>query len=403
MPVRGSGRENVRNSNQKDGRKPYRTYTSGRAKRSSLDEELASGRPPVQSEPRDSGPSGDAPRRSAADGAPPTYRRYNADPSGGSAARPGKAVNGKPPAGRRKRWWMIPVGALLVLVIAGVVVTVLAWPGYKKFDRAVDKSNRQIDRKTRAQLAPDSGSIWRTGTTILLFGVDSKAGEAARSDTIMLMRFNPGKRTINQISIVRDTRVALPNGTYDKINAAMFWGGPSMAVATVKQYVGIEVNHVMVVNFQGFPRLVNAVGGVDIDVPKTLSTVAGAQGRVVTFNKGVNHMDGKNAMLYVRIRYADDDLHRAARQQLFVQALQEKLARPSTILKIPEIGKHFMNGVATDLTTNEILELGFLKWRAKGGKKIVLAGEPGFDGGVAYIYPPSDAEKQKLIEQFMTH
>ena len=309
---------------------------------------------------------------------------------------PGTKVtaSGRPPAAARVRWWMIPVGALLVFMIAGVVLTVLAWPGYKEFDRAVDKSNRQIDRKTRAQLTPDNGSIWRRGTTILLFGVDSKAGEAARSDTIMLMRFNPGNRTINQISIARDTRVLFPNGTYDKINAAMFWGGPSMAVATVKQYLGIEVNHVMVVNFQGFPRLVNAVGGVDIDVPKTISTVAGAQGRVVTFNKGVNHMDGKDAMLYVRIRYADDDLHRAARQQHFVQALQEKLAKPSTIPKIPEIGKHFMNGVATDLTTNEILELGFLKWRAKGGKKIVLAGEPGWDGGVPTSSPPTGREAE---------
>ena len=402
--MRRSGRESVRNSNDKDGRRPYRTYTSGRARRNSLDEELASGRSPRQPEPHNSGPSGNTPRQYAPEGAPRTYRRYSADPAGASAVRPGQAANNKQSPARRRsrRWWVIPVGALLVLVITGTVLTVLAWPGYKKFDRAVDKSNRQIDRETRAQLTPDHGSIWRKGTTILLLGVDSKAGEAARSDTIMLMRFNPGSRTVNQLSIARDTRVALPNGTYDKINAAMFWGGPSMAVATVKKYLGIEVNHVMVVNFQGFPRLVNAVGGVDINVPKTISTVAGAQGRVVTFDKGLNHMDGKNAMIYVRIRLADDDLHRAARQQQFVQALEKKIAKPSIIPEIPEIGKRFMNGVATDLTTNEILELGFLKWRAKGGKKIVLAGEPGWDGGVSYIYPPSDAEKRKSIEQFMT-
>jgi LCP family protein required for cell wall assembly len=394
----------VRNSNDKDGRKPYRTYTSGRAKRSPLDDQLASGRQPRQPEPRNGEPSGNGSRQTPRDGAPPTYRRYSSGPANASAARSGKAAGGKkPPARRRKRWWMIPVGMLLVLVIAGVVLTVLVWPGYKKFDQAVAKSNRQIDQETRAQLTPDSGSIWREGTTVLLFGVDSKAGEAARSDTIMLMRFNPGNRTVNQLSIARDTRVLFPGGTYDKINAAMFWGGPSMAVKMVKKYLGIDVNHVMVVNFQGFPRLVNAVGGVDLDVPKTISTTAGGRGRVVTFEKGINHMDGKNAMIYVRIRHADDDLHRATRQQEFVQALQEKLAKPSTIPKIPEIGRRFMNGVATDLTTNEIFELGFLKWRATGGKKIVLAGEPGWDGGISYIYPPSDAEKKKLVEQFMTH
>src|SRR5665811_106258 len=96
----------------------------------------------------------------------------------------------------------------------------------------------------------------------------------------------------------------------------MFWGGPSMAVQAVKQFLGVEVNHVMVVGFQGFPRLVNAVGGVDMNVPKTITTIAGKNGRTVVFKQGMHHFDGKYAMLYVRIRhaYANGDLTRAARQ-----------------------------------------------------------------------------------------
>jgi LCP family protein required for cell wall assembly len=304
---------------------------------------------------------------------------------------------------RRFRWWYVPVGLLIAFIIAGVVVTVLAWPGYKRFDRAVDNANKRIDKKTRAELTPDDGWIWRKGTTLLLFGVDSKAGEPARSDTIMLMRFNPKTHTINQLSIPRDTRVLLPNGTYDKINTAMFWGGPSAAVQAVKQFLGVEVNHVMVVDFKGFPRLVDAVGGVDMNVPRTISTVAGGRGRIVVFKQGMYHFDGKYAMIYVRIRHADDDFHRATRQQQFVQALQKKIARPSNITKLPAIGRKFMSGVATDLTTNQILELAYLKWRAGGGRKAVMVGTPGYDGGVAYVFPPSDAEKQKLVHQFLTN
>jgi LCP family protein required for cell wall assembly len=288
------------------------------------------------------------------------------------------------------------------MAIAGVVLTVIAWPGYRKFDRAVVASNERIDEETRSQLTPDKGGIWRKGTTILLLGADSKMGEPARSDTIMLMRFNPRTRTINQLSIPRDTRVLMPNGSYDKINAAMFWGGPSGAVRAVKEYLGIEVNHVMVVNFQGFPRLVNAVGGVDINVPKTVTTVAGSNRRTVVFKEGMNHMDGKNAMLYVRIRYADDDVHRAERQQQFVQALQKKIAQPSNIPDLPEIGSRFMSGTATDLTTSEILQLGFLKWYSKGGKKMVMVGTPGWEGGVSYMYPPSETDKQKVVRRFLT-
>ena len=384
------------------GRKPYRTYKAGRARRTPLDDELAGARTPdrQRSAPaaasagaREDGDPGSAAAKAAPAAASRGYTRYAADGDGKAGRAPRRR--------RRFRWWFIPVGLLVAVVIACSVVTVLAWPGYQRFDRAVDKANTRIDKKTRAQLTPDAGWIWRKGTTVLLFGVDSKAGEPARSDTIMLMRFDPATKTINQLSIPRDTKVQLPNGTTDKINAAMFWGGPSMAVKTVEEYSGVPVNHVMIVDFKGFPRLVNAIGGVDMYVPRTISTVAGSGGRTVTFRQGMHHFDGKYAMLYVRIRYADDDFHRAARQQAFVQALQKKIAQPGNITKLPEIGKKFMSGVATDLTTNELLQLAYLKWRARGGKKLVLAGAPGYEGGVAYVFPPPEAEKQKMIRKFL--
>ena len=380
----------MRHDDDDNGRKPYKRYKAGRARRSSVDDELAGARPPREPRDDDRGAGAHPVSAERSDG---EYRRYGSAAAGGTGTAPKR---------RRFRWWYVPLGLFCLLVIAGVVLTVLAWPGYQKFDRAVDKANKRIDKKTRAELTPDDGWIWRNGTTLLLFGVDSKAGEMARSDTIMLMRFNPKTHTINQLSIPRDTHAQLPNGTYDKINTAMFWGGPSMAVRAVKQFLGIDVNHVMVVDFKGFPRVVNAVGGVDLKVPKTITTIAGANGRTVVFKEGMHHFDGKYAMLYVRIRYADDDFHRAARQQQFVQALQKKIARPSNVTKLPEIGKKFMSGVATDLTTNQIIELGYLKWRATGGKKMVMVGTPGWDGGVAYVFPPSDAEKQKLVHQFLT-
>jgi LCP family protein required for cell wall assembly len=390
----------MQNENDNGGRKPYKRYKAGRARRSSVDDELAGARPPREPPPRHEDP-GAGTRPVAAERADAEYRRYGSAPANGTQGK--KAARGAGTAPRRRlRWWLVPVGLLGVLLIAAVVATVLAWPGYQKFDRAVDKANERIDRKTRAQLTADDGWIWRNGTTLLLLGVDSKNGEMARSDTIILMRFNPKTHTINQLSIPRDTRVQMPNGSYDKINTAMFWGGPSAAVQTVEKFLGIDVNHVMVVDFKGFPRLVNAVGGVDLKVPKTITTIAGANGRTVVFKEGMHHFDGKYAMLYVRIRYADDDFHRAARQQQFVQALQRKIARPSNITKLPEIGKRFMSGVATDLTTNQIIELSYLKWRATGGKKMVMVGAPGWDGGVAYVMPPSDAEKQKLVRRFLT-
>ena len=384
----------MRNDDDIDGRKPYKRYKAGRARRSSVDDELAGARPPRAPRQLDDGKGAEA-RPLSAERSDGEYRRY------GSAAAEGAGT--APKRRRRFRWWLVPVGLLVAFVIAGVVVTVLAWPGYKKFDRAVDKANKRVDKKTRAALTPDDGWLWRNGTTLLLLGVD-ETGEPARSDTILLMRFNPKTHTINQLSIPRDTRVEIPGYGANKINTAMFLGWPSaaLAVRTIEDFTGIPINHVMIVDFKGFPRVVNAVGGVDLKVPKTIATVAGANGRTVVFKEGMHHFDGKYAMLYVRIRYADDDFHRAARQQQFVQALQKKIAQPSNITKLPEIGKKFMSGVATDLTTNQLIELGFLKWRATGGKKMVMEGTSGLDGGVSYVFPPSDAQKRTLIHKFLT-
>ncbi len=398
----------ARRDDDREGAKPYRTYKAGRGRRSSLDDELAGARP-ARSRPPASGDGGGCyPRHTDK-----AYRTYGPAAGDGGKARAGtksagaKGAGGSPRRRRRFRWWHVPAILVSVLVIAGVVLTVLAWPGYQKFDRAVDKANKRVDKKTRAQLAPDDGWIWRSGTTIALFGLD-EAGLPAHSDTVMLMRFDPSSRSINQLSIPRDMLVNVDGYGQQKLTQAMWYGGPSLALKTVTGFTGIPVNHVMVVGFQGFPRLVNAVGGIDMYVPQTVSTgagpgIPGSTQRVVTFDKGMQHFDGKDAMLYVRIRkaYAEGDFTRARRQQAFIDALQKKIVQPGNITRLPEIGKRFMSGVSTDLTTNQILELAYLKWRADSGRKLVLKGEFGWHEGQAVVLPPSDAARQKVIDRFL--
>lgn len=386
----------------RDGRKPYKTYRAGRGRRSALDDELAGARPPRQREPRQQPESrgqrerpprpGDR-EKSQSNG----YQRYGS----GSSRKAPPAGRAAPRRRRRFRWWHVPLVLLLVFLIAAVVATVLAWPGYKKFDRAVEGSNKRLGAEATAQLTPDDGWIIRHPTTVLLLGVDSKAGEPARSDTIMLLHFDPSSHTINQLSVPRDTRVNVPGRGYDKINSAMFWGGPALAIKTIKSYLGIPINHVVVVNYKGFPRLVDSVGGIDMYVPKTVTTNVGSTGRYTTFRKGMRHFNGRRALLYIRIRKVDDDFHRAARQQAFVQALQKKIASPSNLLQLPRIGPWFVSGVDTDLSANQLLELVYLKWRAKGGTKRVMVGEPAYVGGVAYVLPPSDAQRQREIDKFL--
>jgi LCP family protein required for cell wall assembly len=425
--------------------KPYRTYRGGGRRRSSLDDELAGLKTPKRRRGKAApgsapaggraagagaagaeaasarGPAGGAPANGAGAGSPsragaasgrgaaaggaagggaaggggpgtPSYRRYGA----GGAEQPAKSR-------RRFRWWHVPLVLAVLLVVAGVVAVVLAYPGYKRFDKAVDNSNRRLGPEATAALDPDEGwSLATSPTTVLLLGVDSKQGEPARSDTILLMHFDPDEHTVNQLSIPRDTLVDIPGHGEGKLNSAIYWGGPELAIKTVQQYLGIPINHVMVVNFKGFPRLVNSVGGVDMYVPRTVQTIA-SRDRVVVFEKGWQHFDGKNAMLYVRIRMVDDDFHRARRQQQFVAALQRKIAQPSNLWQLPDIGRRFMSGVDTDLTTNELLALGWVKYRAddKKGRKMVLAGEPSWQGGVSYVLPPSGEKMARVLARFL--
>jgi LCP family protein required for cell wall assembly len=392
----------TRQDDDRAGAKPYRTYKAGRGRRSQLDDELAGARPARTRPPAAGRGDGSPEYPSRTDKA---YSTYGPAPESGRKAGARKAPKGAGPGARRRRrfrWWYVPVTLFSILIIAGVVLTVLAWPGYQKFDRAVDKANKRVDSRTRAQLSPDDGWIWRNGTTVLLFGLD-EAGLPAHSDTIMLMHFDAGGHKVNQLSIPRDTLVNVDGYGQQKITQAMWYGGPSLATKTVKEFTGIPINHVMVVGFQGFPRLVNSVGGIDIYVPQTVTTGAGSNQRLVTFEKGMQHFDGKYAMLYVRIRkaYAEGDFTRAARQQAFLQALQKKLMRPSNLTKLPEIGKHFMSGVATDLTTNQILELAYLKWRSDGGRKQVMKGEFGWSEGQAVVLPPDEATKQRMLSRFL--
>ena len=393
----------TRQDDDREGAKPYKTYKARRSRRSQVDEELAGARPAREASAggERAAPDADSPVGAQQEDRP--YRTYAAAPDDGRKGGGQRKKKGAGPRRRRRfRWWYVPVGVFAVLAIAGVVLTVLAWPGYRKFDRAVDKANTRVDKKTRAQLAADDGWIWRNGTTVLLFGLDD-AGLPAHSDTIMLMHFDPKTHQINQLSIPRDTLVNVDGYGQSKITQAMWYGGPSLALKTVKEYTGIPINHVMVVGFQGFPRVVNSVGGIDMYVPQTVTTVVGSQGRVITFEKGMHHFDGKHAMLYVRIRkaYAQGDFTRAARQQAFVQALQKKIVRPGNITKLPQISRRFMSGMATDLTTSQILELAYLKWRANGGKKQVMKGAYGWYAGQAVVLPPDQAARDKTIKRFL--
>ena len=197
----------------------------------------------------------------------------------GATAKPSRP---QPAFRRRFRWRYLVLAIAVPLLIAAAVAGVWAYKGYGQFDEAVKRSNRRIDRATRRALTPDAGSLFRHPTTVLVLGSDAREDEPSRSDSIMLLRFNPKTHTVSQLSIARDTLTAVAGHGETKINEALFYGGAPLAIRTVRQFTGIPINHIMLVRFRGFRRLINGVGGLTINVPEDISSEY-TGGRVVHF------------------------------------------------------------------------------------------------------------------------
>ncbi len=172
--------------------------------------------------------------------------------------------------------------------------------------------------------------------TFLLVGTDSRATEpttgfdapdgvdagSQRSDVVMVARFEPNRTQATVVSIPRDSWVDVPGRGSNKINAAYAFGGPSLLIRTVENLTGLRIDHFAVIDFAGFRSMVDAMGGIDVRVAEATSNDG------VAFHQGLNHLDGGQALAYVRQRYdlPRGDLDRAQRQQNALRALLTKAA-----------------------------------------------------------------------------
>jgi len=178
---------------------------------------------------------------------------------------------------------------------------------------------------------------------ILVTGVDARPGEgfAARTDSIMLVSLDPVRRQVSILSIPRDLSLDVPNYGLQRVNVINVLGeqaaqgrGSALLIESIEQNFGVQIDRYARLDFNGFVRLVDAVGGVTIDVEHAItdSNYPSPDGGTMTiqFQTGEQTMDGATALIYARTRYSDDDYRRAARQQQVVSALVGKVINPLT-------------------------------------------------------------------------
>ncbi|MCX7780390.1 MAG: LCP family protein [Negativicutes bacterium] len=235
---------------------------------------------------------------------------------------------------------------------------------------------------------------------ILVLGVDERADDAGRSDTMFVVTVDTNTREVSVLSVPRDTRVKIPGFGWDKINHAYAEGGVKLSRQTVEDLLGLPIDYHVAVNFAGFYKIVDAIGGVTIQVDKRMYYEDPYDNLVIDFKPGVQRMDGKTAIKYVRYRGEDGDLGRIERQQKFLKAMLQEVTTPAVITRIPAIIKEVNAVLKTDMSQGEMLNLAKVLTDAykQGLKTDTVPGRPGYIADISYWLPDIVALRSLIFQ-----
>lgn len=279
-------------------------------------------------------------------------------------------------AKKKKRVWPYVVVALCFIMAA--------------LAGAMFASSSLVDEKKAAAPAAEEGLLTaKDKATIMIMGVDEREDDVGRSDTLMIASIDPKRNKAALLSVPRDTRVKIKGHGFDKINAAYAYGKERLAQDTVENFLGLNIDHYIIINTKSFKRIIDAIGGIDIDVEKRMhyeDPWDDDGGLVIDFRPGKQHMDGAKAITYVRYRDEEGDIGRIHRQQAFMKACVDKIVSPSIIPRLPMVIKEIVEAVNTDLTFRQMLEfVGTLKEAKSNGLRAeMVPGRPLYIDGISY-------------------
>jgi polyisoprenyl-teichoic acid--peptidoglycan teichoic acid transferase len=238
-------------------------------------------------------------------------------------------------------------------------------------------------------------------SNILVLGVDDAFGH--RSDTIMVLHIDPAKRSASVVSVPRDTIVNIPGRGLDKVNHAYAYGGADLSRQTLEDFFRVSIPYYVVVDLTGIEKLIDEIGGVMINVEKRMYYVDYAGDLHIDLQPGLQKLDGKQAMGYLRFRHTDNDFARIGRQQNFLKSVADQAMRKENLLRSPQIFLSLLQCVQTNLNSREILGLSLALRGANETGRVNMAMVPGFDFMVDKIYywRPDETAVRRLATTYL--
>ncbi|MGB9886592.1 MAG: LCP family protein [Moorellales bacterium] len=232
---------------------------------------------------------------------------------------------------------------------------------------------------------------------LLVLGVDRRETERGRADTLMLVFLDPAAGRVGVLSLPRDTYVVVPGHGRTKLAHAHAYGGPELAVETVEGLLGVPVDHYLEVDFASFVRLVDLLGGVEIEVPQRMYYPPEG----IDLKPGRQRLNGEDALALVRFRnYPEGDIGRIRQQQRFLLALMDQMVSLRGVLKSPQLLQELYGLVKTDLSWTELLSLAKVFSDLEGShlSLALLPGTPDYINGVSYWIPDTERLRSTLAE-----
>jgi len=301
-----------------------------------------------------------------------------------------KKINNK----KKRRRKIAVISVLLVLVMIGVSLAYF----YSTMNDVFTPPRVQQGGDNVAIASEKPGRV-----NILLLGVDDRSSKNRneRTDTIIFVSIDSNLKKVVMVSIPRDTRVNIPGHGWNKINSAHVFGGIDLTKQVVSELLGKPIDYYVLVNFEDFKKVIDTLGGVTIDVEKNMYHPDRKHPQYsINLRKGVQHLDGRTALMYVRFRSdALGDISRTQRQQKFLKAFAEQALQPGTILKLPQLVPQVLQMVETDMSAKDIMSLlAFSRDLSKDN--IITQTIPGYFynlNGISYWQADTE-EAKKLVD-----